>query len=227
MDVKEYIKKYKTWAATGAAACLFGLYQLSEEDTATDSPIAIEAPAVTETTEEEPAEAEPSQEPAEAEPSQEPAVLMIDVKGAVAVPGIYTLKSGERVNDAIAKAGGFHQEADTKSINLAQKLADEMVIYIPKLGEEPSPIALAPPAMTPAAGSEAASPGGSGESMININTATLDQLQELPGIGESKAQAIIDFRETSGAFTKPEDLKNVSGIGDKTYEKLQPKVSVH
>nr|WP_275296744.1 helix-hairpin-helix domain-containing protein [Bacillus sp. REN10] len=156
-------------------------------------------------------------------------MVTVDIKGAVKMPGIYSLSSEERINDAVAKAGGFQKEADRTTVNLAQKLQDEMVIYIPKVGEEPpAQLAVAPAANGGTTAAPTASSGGAEQgAVININTATPAELQELPGIGEAKAQAIIDYRETTGAFAQPEDLKKVSGIGDKTFEKLQPLITVN
>ncbi|KAB7709209.1 hypothetical protein F9802_00720 [Bacillus aerolatus] len=216
--MKEFIEKYKTYALIGAALTAFGLYQLTEEEEPAPDPepLAFEETAVEERSTPSPAEPLP----------QEPAVVMVDIKGAVASPGIYSLKNGERINDAVAKAGGFQKEADRAAINLAQKLQDEMIIYVPKVGEEPpAELAAANAPVQPVKEGAKGSSGGSGA--INLNTATAGELQELPGIGEAKAQAIIDYRETTGAFSKPEDLKNVSGIGEKTFEKLAPLIAVH
>lgn len=97
-----------------------------------------------------------------------------------------------------------------------------MVVYIPKVGEkESTTLSQSIPSAHPAI-----SGNGQGEQLVNINTATAEELQNLPGIGETRAQSIIEYRETNGAFQKVEDLKNISGIGDKTFEKLKDKVTV-
>ncbi|WP_046173888.1 helix-hairpin-helix domain-containing protein [Domibacillus indicus] len=207
MDVKETIKKYKLAGAGVLGVALFWLYGLTEESPMPESSGTAEIEEV-QVKEEEPAE----------EASQ-PVQVTVDIKGAVSMPGIYTMLSEERVNDVINKAGGITEQADAASVNLAQKVQDEMVIYIPVKGEEIPAVQTAPVSSGNADFAE-------DKEMVNINTADSAGLQELPGIGESKAQAIIDFRETDGPFTKVEDLKNVSGIGDKTFEKLAPLITV-
>lgn len=213
MNVQEMIKKYKVPAAGGLAVALIWLYGLTEEDPVPPAPEPASIEEVQIETEEESIPA--------ASEAAVPVEVAIDVKGAVSMPGIYVMSSDERVNDAINKAGGLTEQADAAAVNLAQKVQDEMVIYVPVKGEEIPAVVQSTPA--PAANS-----AGSTEqsAVININTADSAALQELPGVGESKAQAIIDFRETEGPFTAVDDLKNVSGIGDKTFEKLAPLITV-
>ncbi|MEK4969193.1 helix-hairpin-helix domain-containing protein [Cytobacillus sp. FSL R7-0696] len=138
--------------------------------------------------------------------------VMVDIKGEVKDPGVYALKSTQRIVDAIQVAGGFLSEADQKQVNLAQKLTDEMVIYIPKVGEEG--VSSLPPL----------NDGNDGK--INLNQATVEQLETLPGIGPSKAEDILSYREEVGSFKAIENLKEVSGIGEKTFEKLKDLISV-
>ncbi|MGM7635683.1 helix-hairpin-helix domain-containing protein [Bacillus sp. Hm123] len=219
MDIKAWLQKYKTHVLIAAGICAFGLYQLSEEEEPPSEPFAIEETAL-------PSQEKVTAAPVEVKAPEQPQTVTIDIKGAVKTPGIYSLSSEERINDAVAKAGGFQKEADRTTVNLAQKLQDEMVIYIPKVGEEPP--ATAPAVNGGAISGQTANSGGDEQGgTVNINTATSAELQELPGIGEAKAQAIIDYRETTGAFAQAEDLKNVSGIGDKTFEKLQPLITVN
>jgi competence protein ComEA len=141
--------------------------------------------------------------------------MMVDVKGAVMIPGVYRAEPGERVIDLIMRAGGFTQEADQNQVNLSQHIEDEMVVFIPKIGDE-SRIELE------------LSSGGSvkDKGLLNINKATDSELQTLPGIGPSKSQSIIEFRETNGGFTTIDDLKKISGIGEKTFEKLAELITV-
>ncbi|MGT2667151.1 helix-hairpin-helix domain-containing protein [Streptococcus rifensis] len=145
--------------------------------------------------------------------------IMVDVKGAVREPGLYQMKLGDRLADAVAKAGGLTEEADGKSINLAQKLSDEAVIYVASQGEDISVI-------TSSVSEKEGQSGESGNSLINLNTASLAELQTISGIGAKRAQDIIDYREANGGFKTVDDLKKVSGIGDKTMEKLRVYVSV-
>ncbi len=146
-----------------------------------------------------------------------PETIMIDIKGQVASPGVFELSAGARAKDAIAAAGGFLESADPKAINLAMKVQDEMVIYVPAIGEE-APLV----AMPTGGGSSQSSAGG----LININTATDAELMELTGIGPSKAAAIIAYRTENGNFAKIEELTNVTGIGDKTFEQLKDGITV-
>jgi competence protein ComEA len=152
----------------------------------------------------------------------EPEKIMVDVKGQIKQPGVYLSTAGERVIDVISRAGGLTDQADQSQVNFAEHLQDEMVIYIPALGEE----SLNAPG--PSGGSLSPSGGqGTNQSRININKADEMELQNLPGIGPAKATAIIEYRNSSGPFKSIEDLKNISGIGDKTFEKLKELINVH
>nr|WP_239541382.1 helix-hairpin-helix domain-containing protein [Pullulanibacillus pueri] len=144
---------------------------------------------------------------------------MVDIEGAVNAPGVYELRTGQRIVDAIKKAGGLSAHADKKRVNLAQKVVDEMMIYIPVEGETDVP-ASAQETTEPAEGEEAAT-------KVNINTADLTKLQDIPGIGASKAAAILEYRKEHGAFKKIEDLVNVSGIGEKSLEKMKAVVTLN
>ncbi len=157
--------------------------------------------------------------------AEEPAVIKVDVKGAVQTPGVYMAEPGDRVIDLIAAAGDFTKNADLDKVNLAQLVEDQMVIYVPRVGEEEVEVAgtLSAPG-TGANGAENAT--SSNNSQVNLNTATQTELETLTGIGPSKALAIIEYRETTGKFQQIEDLKNIPGIGDKTFEKLQDSITV-
>jgi competence protein ComEA len=145
-----------------------------------------------------------------------PENVMVDVKGQVASPGVFELPSGSRMQDAIDAAGGFLPTADDRAINLALKVQDEMSIYVPKTGEE-----IIQPSASTGHSPEA------GETAVNLNTATETELTTLPGIGPSKAAAIITYRTDNGNFQKVEDLKEVRGIGDKTFEQLKELITVN
>ncbi len=150
----------------------------------------------------------------------ETAELLVDVGGAVASPGLVSLAPGARVNDAVAAAGGLTAEADTASLNLAAKVEDGQKVYVPRQGEA------APVQATPAAGGTGTAGAAEAQALVNINTATAEELDALPGVGPSTAQAIIEERETNGAFTSVEDIMRVSGIGEKKFEKLQGSICV-
>nr|WP_235841991.1 helix-hairpin-helix domain-containing protein [Neobacillus fumarioli] len=152
--------------------------------------------------------------------------VMVDVKGQVKLPGVYQANQGERVNDVINRAGGLTDKADQSQVNFAEHIKDEMVIYIPAKDEVPQ--ALPSNGNTANNGKTAASPGNptKNQTKVNLNKADETQLQTLPGVGAAKAKAIIDYREKSGPFKKIDDLKNISGIGDKTFEKLKDLIEV-
>ncbi|KXT82557.1 Late competence protein ComEA, DNA receptor [Streptococcus sp. DD11] len=161
-------------------------------------------------------------EQSEVRDSESSSELTVDVKGEVKHPGVYQLKAGSRIYDAIQKAGGMTAEADSKSVNLAQKLADEAVVYVTKIGEGGADVT----AGTAEASSQAAASRSAQSDLINLNTATEAELQTITGIGQKRAQDIIAYRESNGGFKSVDDLKNVSGIGDKTLEKLKEYVTV-
>ena len=143
-------------------------------------------------------------------------LITVDVKGAVKSPGIYDLPVGSRVNDAVQKAGGLTEQADSKSLNLAQKVSDEALVYVPTKGEEST---------SQQSGSGTAS-STSKEKKVNINKASLEELKQVKGLGGKRAQDIIDHREANGKFKSVDELKKVSGIGAKTIEKLKDYVTV-
>ena len=155
-------------------------------------------------------EKEVKEEPLEQE------LITVDVKGAVKAPGIYDLPVGSRVNDAVQKAGGLTEQADSKALNLAQKVSDEALVYVPTKGEE---------AASQQAGPRTAS-STSKEKKVNLNKASLEELKQVKGLGGKRAQDIIDHREINGKFKSVEELKKVSGIGAKTIEKLKDYVTV-
>jgi competence protein ComEA len=149
---------------------------------------------------------------ASAGPSPE-VVILVDVAGWVRRPGVYEFEEGARVIDAIDAAGGARSGALLESLNLAAPLADGIQILVPRRGESVAP---------PASGGAAA---GVAE-LINVNTATPTELEELPDVGEVIAQAIVDYRTENGPFTSVDQLLDVSGIGDATLENIRELVTV-
>jgi len=141
------------------------------------------------------------------------AVIFVDIKGAVKKPGVYQMKVGDRVKDAIDAAGGLTAEADSQKVNLAQRVEDQMVIVVPKVGEEAEAI---PAGVT--------SKETSKEGKVNINTATVEELKTLKGVGEKKAEAIIEYRKKNGSFKTKEDLIKVRGIGKKLFESFEERI---
>ena len=139
--------------------------------------------------------------------------IFVDVKGAVKHPGVFETTKDKRVKDLIEEAGGLLDDADTSTLNLSQKVKDQMIIYVLKHGEKPKQI----------------SDGGSSSSntdVININTANKEQLMKISGVGKTKAEAIIAHREKNGDFKKKEDITKVRGIGKSTFEKIKDKIEV-
>ncbi|CUB17462.1 helix-hairpin-helix domain-containing protein [Bacillus spizizenii] len=143
--------------------------------------------------------------------------IVIDIKGAVKHPGVYEMRTGDRLSQAIEKAGGTSEQADEMQVNLAELLQDGTVVYIPKRGEET--------AVQQGVGGAIQSDGGKG-ALVNINTATLEELQGISGVGPSKAEAIIAYREENGRYQTIEDITKVSGIGEKSFEKIKSSITV-
>lgn len=143
--------------------------------------------------------------------------IYVDVDGAVVSPGVYRLKDGARVAQAIDVAGGLTPEADVTGLNRASKVADGQKIYVPKVGEQQAVAA----GGGVDGGAATTSGAGSSSGLVNINTASAAELQTLSGIGPSMAQSIIDERTKNGAFASVDDLMRVSGIGEKKLAKIK------
>ncbi len=135
------------------------------------------------------------------------------VTGAVKNPDVYELPTDSIVKDAILKAGGADDDANLVAINLAKKITDGEEIIIPKKGDTVS-------------SSNNTTNGKQSDGKININIANANTLEELPGIGEVKANAIINYRKSHGQFTTTHDITRVSGIGDKTFEKIKSLITI-
>lgn len=131
-----------------------------------------------------------------------PQEIQVYVKGEVVNPGVYTLKSDSRIQQLVDAAGGFTDNADIDDINLSEKVIDEEVIIIPKLNIN------------------------NNTSLVNINTATGGQLDDLPGIGEGFAKRIVEYREKYGNFKKKEYIMNVKGIGESLYEQIKDMITI-
>ena len=211
------IKKIKEYKIIVICACLglalggFFLLKPSSQTSVKETNLQAEVAAVSKETS---TEKEVKKEEKDESPEQD--LITVDVKGAVKSPGIYDLPVGSRVHDAVQKAGGLTEEADSKSLNLAQKVSDEALVYVPTKGEE-------------AASQQVASgttPSTSKEKKVNLNRASLEELKQVKGLGGKRAQDIIDHRETNGKFKSVDELKKVSGIGAKTIEKLKDYVTV-
>lgn len=170
--------------------------------------------------------------------------IKVDIKGEVVNPGVYELKENDRVSDAIKISGGLTENADTELINLSKILKDEMVIIIYNKNEieeirktqnQPETIIkyIEKKCTCPDATNDAcikkeinSESEENKDKKISINTASLEELLEITGIGETKAKAIIKYREENGTFETIEDIKNVSGIGESTFEKIKNNITV-
>ena len=154
-----------------------------------------------------------------------PLPIMVHINGAVLNPGVYPLPQQSRVQDAVQAAGGFDQAADTINVNLAARLNDGQKITIPT-----RPVPSAPVVSTPSPGSPSSAPSAAEKpavsGLININTADKESLEKLPGIGSTRAEAIIAYRQQHGAFIKIEDIMNVPGIGQVTYNQIKLLISI-
>ena len=135
--------------------------------------------------------------------------IYVHILGEVVHPGLYELREGDRAIDAVAAAGGFLESADQAQLNLARFVVDGEQIAVPAIGETP-----------------AAPPGTSASGLVNLNTADAATLDTLPRVGPAMAERIIQWREANGRFTAVEDLLNVTGIGEKTFESLKDLVTV-
>ena len=179
-------------------------------------------------------------------------VLYVHVCGAVRTPGVYEMSPGDRIYRAIEEADGFTEDADQNYVNLAMQVSDGMKITIPTIeesasAEEGTYAAIEYPggtggtgigsastggtgigsASTGGTGTDSSSAGGTGAGgLININTADSETLMTIPGIGASKAAAIIRYREEHGGFSSTDEIKNVSGIGDSTYDRIKEDITV-
>lgn len=210
---QEIVKKYGKMVIAPGIICVFILFYFLQQNRSEEAELISTIPQQQELS------IESETIPNEQETSSK---VIVDVKGAVKFPGVYELTSEDRIIDAIQMAGGYLEEADSKYINHAQKLQDEMIIYIPKKGESlevEQPVAQSISII-------GSTPSGKNDGKVNINTASESELTSLPGIGPTKAQAIIQYRQENGSFKTIDDIKNVSGIGEKTFEKLKDSITV-
>ena len=202
----EWKEKWEAWSLSAKAAVIGGilLILVGVGGVFSKKEESVEETTVVETT--------MLAEKSEVSTTQE-TVIFVDIKGAVKNPGVYQMKVGDRVKDALEAAGGLTEEADSQKVNLAKRLEDQMVIVVPKVGEESEEIP------TGETRKEATKEG-----KVNINTATVEELKTLKGVGEKKAEAIIEYRKKNGSFQTKEDLMKVRGIGKKLFESFQERI---
>jgi len=202
----EWKEKWESWSLSAKAAVVGGILLIlvgvgglfSKREESVEGTTVVETTMLVEKT--------------EVSTTQE-TVIFVDIKGEVKKPGVYQMKAGDRVKDALDAAGGLTEEADSQKVNLAKRLEDQMVIVVPKVGEEAEEI---PAGETR---NEATKEG-----KVNINTATVEELKTLKGVGEKKAEAIIEYRKKNGSFQTKEDLMKVRGIGKKLFESFEERI---
>ena len=147
----------------------------------------------------------------------------VDIKGEVLRPGVYEFSCESRIQEVIKKAGGFTEEADETKINLAQKITDQMQIIVPNLHSKQE--GGVTEGNSEKGNLSNTTPSNSKQGTVNINTATLEELQTIKGIGKKKAEAILQYRKEHGAFRTKEDLLQVKGIGKKALEAIESQVN--
>ena len=202
----EWKEKWESWSLSAKAAVIGGVLLIlvgvgglfSQKEESVEETTVVEMTVLAEKT--------------EVSTTQE-TVIFVDIKGAVKNPGVYQMKVGDRVKDALDAAGGLTDEADSQKVNLAKRLEDQMAIVVPKVGEEAEEI---PAGETRKEATK--------EGKVNINTATVEELKTLKGVGEKKAEAIIEYRKKNGSFQTKEDLMKVRGIGKKLFESFQERI---
>ena len=197
---REQIKKAALPLTVVAAVLFFWLWGMQEESAQpAEASLPVEG-------------GEQTQTAAGDKTAEHTAMIYVDISGCVKEPGVYEVQEGTRVFQLIEEAGGLTENADIEGINRAEPLIDgqKIVIYA-RSGDE----------------AESAGSGERSDGRININTADSELLQEIPGVGPVTAEKIIQYREENGRFAAPEEIKNVSGIGEKTYEKLANFICVY
>ena len=163
------------------------------------------------------------------QPAPTIAPIAVDVSGAVTRPGLYKFPLGSRIQDAIDAAGGLLADANTTTLNLAARLEDGQQLAIPyKEGSSVVATTSSPlfTSSSPGGDNSTATPSSSDANLININTATAEELDTLPGIGPTTAQKIIAYRQTNGPFATIEDILKVSGIGPATFDNIKALITV-
>lgn len=159
----------------------------------------------------------PTSETTDEKHSENPKIIFVDIKGQVKKPNVYEMKNTDRVIDLVNKAE-LLETADVTQVNLSEKLSDQKMVYIPKKGETGQ--------IANASLSSSNSGNGQKTAKINLNSATESELQNVPGIGPSKARDIMSYKQEHGSFNQIDDLKKVKGFGAKTFEKLKDYFSV-
>ena len=207
MDIKSFLNQYKYYVLAIAAGLIVFTYLLVSFINQPEETLSFEYSEDTDDISE-----------SAAEPPELQTTVFVEVKGAVVSPGVYELPADARVKNVLDVAV-LSENADLLTVNQSAKLTDEMVVYIPYEGEIDDETAVK--TFSTAAKENVAA------GQVNINTASIAELTTLNGIGEKKAQAILTYREEQGLFTTLEEIKNIPGIGDKTFENLKPYITIN
>ena len=149
--------------------------------------------------------------------------IVVEIKGEVVRPDVYHLEEGSIIKDLIDMAGGVTEEADLSCINRAEELVNHELIIIGNINDETTSSVVQNISISSGSSTDNSNKSST---LININTADLEELKQITGIGDIKAQSIIDYREANGGFKSLEELKNVDGIGDKTFEKIKDEITL-
>ncbi len=200
--------EFLRWGLSAAVVALVALIVLTlfgKPHSADDATVLLASPM---------AEADTTAAPQHLAPTVAPPKLAVDIIGAVQQPGVYYVESTARVNDVVNAAGGLAPDADRERINLAAFVVDGQQIKVPRVGEADQP------------GVAAAEGAPDSTSLVDINTADAELLEELPGIGPATAEAIISYRSANGPFARIEDVQNVKGIGPSTFDELKDRITV-
>lgn len=203
LDMKRTTKRALTAAILAAVFGVMFLLKRQVQTPGSEEPRIIGEETSYGASEEGQEETESASESAKSEP-----VLVVYVSGAVKDPGVYELTPGSRVRDALLLAGGFTGKAEENLVNLAETVTDGEMIFFPERGAQGGPEAVL------------------SDGRVSLNSATLEDLMTLPGIGEAKASAILEYREAHGSFQEIEELLQVSGIGESLFERLKDKVKL-
>ena len=219
-----YLKKYRYIILSGLLIIVFLFFNKNSDEIELTSDLSLEI----------------KEEVTEEIPKEEK--IKVDIKGAVKNPGVYEINSNGRVADAIAISGGLTNDADTSILNLSKNLTDEMVIIIYTKEEVAEMLKgstsikyIEKECICPKIENDACidnvidnkpDTNTSNEQKVSLNSATIDELMQLPGIGEVKAKAIIAYREENGGFKSIEELLEVNGIGESTFNKIKDQLSL-
>lgn len=216
--IKELLFEYWQYVALGLLAVSAGIIWLSGHREPAETPVAMSTSVQTSVS---------STSSASSQSTASSSSGYVYISGAVRHPGLYHVTAGTRWADVVQQAGGLTKDADTAPVNLAQIAHDQENLAVPVRGSTSvSAGGSSAGSGTARATNQTANAASSSGPVINLNTATVTDLQQISGIGPKRAQDIIDYRDQHGGFKTVDELKEISGIGDKTFADLQPSVTV-